>query len=426
MDRFRGSWPDSSAPGEGGGFSRFAVGRDTNSTQDDRAQASARRRQSNTDGLDAPGRRAGGGMASFTLGARSAHGTPRSQGAPGGVHGSSISTPVQQQQQQGFSLFGGKAYSTPTSGGQRPPLASSGGNGRSPVDTHGTGLPRFKTLAQQTQEEEEEDLERLRRRRGTAVGARAFLPESDPSPASVMGTPLPARPPKEPPSRGNSPFGQASFTTTPSPAVTPSAAGAVKIAGTPAAASGRKRPRAPPSIGTPSGAKHSTPVVRAPAATAAGGSPRNARREPPTAAAATTKKPQARQHERVWGGVESRGAGGQPQTQRSPRPPAAQGNTGGKPRARSPRPGNKSPSSQSPRGRSGSWQLSNQPPPPPRRYTLADFAGADEACFNPGESGAVLFSSFSCHELCNVAPPFPGVCVHSFLVRVTLCPIQGG
>lgn len=82
---------------------------------------------------------------------------------------------------------------------------------------------------------------------------------------------------------------------------------------------------------------------------------------------------------------------------------------------RSPRPGqkkNKSPS-QSLRGGGGgrangeggagtgkagfsSPRSQQRPPPTPRRYKLEDFAGADDACFNPGESVLCLISGGIC------------------------------
>ena len=56
--------------------------------------------------------------------------------------------------------------------------------------------------------------------------------------------------------------------------------------------------------------------------------------------------------------------------------------------ARSSRPAQKKPHSQSARGTGGvgsSSPQSQQPPPLPRLYKLADFEGADDVCFNPGE-----------------------------------------
>lgn len=438
MERFRQSWLDSPSTGAGGGFNSFSSGGGEGSRGDggdgrgsggsgsggngNRSGSTQRftgERRPPALGLETPtgGNRAARGLASFSPAASAplrtpdARGDPDSQGAP-------TTTPLQQE---GFSLFGGRMYSTPVSGTRRPPSEpptlvaraltqmdggrdGGGGDGGGGVDSNSGGsggLSRFKTLAQQTQERkdrEKREEQDWRRRSGASNPARGALTPSELSPPT-MGSPPPIFTPHN--GSGGSaggPFGRTSSTNV-SPTMS-SSAEPLGAAAMPVAASARKRPRAPspaaifaasppPSLSAMSGTTQPSPIPGA-AAVAAADVSRDLRRDP-------REVPAVRQA-RTWGSTDGTGAGRPPQ-QKSPRPNVrraagaaeAAGGAGaaGKrlstPSSRSPRPRTKSPS-QSPRARAASsQQYSSQPPPLPRRYTLEDFAGADEVCFNPGE-----------------------------------------
>lgn len=304
---------------------------------------------------------------------------------------STLITPQRQTQQQqagGFSLFGGKAHSTPsdssTRSERRPPLSSHNPIGNStPASSHagmssgvggsvdGGGLPRFKTRARTRQEEEDEREAFGRRGRGSGSGETMGHHS-----IAVRGTISPSSSLLSPTQRDDSAVaggGGLHTFTTPSPSSVPpnrpldSATATRKRLRAPSTAAAGTRPAT-------SGALQSTPIDE-------GGGGDGAL---PVA--------------RTWGGGmdASRGGGAPQQQQRrrqaSPRP--TRGGTGpvmsGTPSSssRSPRPARKRPPSQSPRGTGGvgfSSPQSQQPPPMPRRYELADFEGADDVCFNPGE-----------------------------------------
>lgn len=346
---------------------------------------------------------------------------------------STMMTPLQQTQQQqqgsdgGFSMFGGKAHSTPvdcisSSGGTRrpPPLSSHTPIGNSaPATSHaetsrgsggrtiGGGLSRFKTLAQKTLEEEREEDEDESRRWGSDSGGsgrgeytnRSAAPGVLNTPSSSLLSPTTGigslSPELLPFGGGGGGVGRHSVTTPSSLALSSLSSGGAP----PTAATSRKRPRAPSTATTSparpvimSGALQLTPVV----GSGGGGDALVAR---------------------TWGsmGDGDRGGGGQQRRHHqhqqrqqqnlkaTPSPivraraagaGAARGLSGSG-SSRSPRPTRSKPPSQSPRGRgkvvgSGSPRLS-QPPPLTRRYELADFAGADDVCFNPGEIAFVVF-----------------------------------
>ncbi|CBJ29252.1 DNA polymerase [Ectocarpus siliculosus] len=395
MENFRRPlWPDddrvgASGIGAGGGRGH-GTGPGTASDRHISQAANARTSQHSSPHLHTPTsgpRGTGRGMASFSPALSRASTT--------------MMTPVQQTQQkpEGFSMFGGKAYSTPASHGSicsQPPLSSHtpigsntptvapgtipyGGGGSSGV---GGGLARFKTLVQETQEEEH--MKQQERRRGSGRGgsssgcgirdstARGMPSPSSNflSPSSLMGSPPNALTPCD-----DSPSSSAAYAFTPSsPAAPPSypnwPAG-------PLTAAGRKRPRAPSTATAALG----RPMTPGTVLSVGGG---NLSADVSGA--------------RTWGSLAegSRGRAGQVQQQQqqrrqaNPRPPAAHGASGAAARAgvassvssRSPRPArNKSPS-QSPR--------TSQPPPTPRRYKLDDFAGADDVCFNAAASSEGL------------------------------------
>eukprot|EP00903_Cladosiphon_okamuranus_P006776 g6606.t1 len=309
-------------------------------------------------------------------------------------------TQQQQQQQQqagGFSLFGGKAHSTPcrssgSRGERRPPLsphnpASSRAGMPSGVGDSviGGGLPRFKTLAQTRQEEEEEGEREAfgRRGRGSGSGETMGYPST-----AVRGTISPSSSLLSPTQRDDSAAasggGRHTFTT-PSPSSVPSS----RPMGSTAT---RKRPRAPSMVATGTRPATSRALPSTPVGEGGGGD---------------VALPVAR----TWGGMMDAGRGRgahQQQQQRQQRQasarPTSRGGTGpdlglsGTPSSssRSPRPARKRSPSKSPLGTGGvgpSSPQSQQPPPMPRRYTLADFEGADDVCFNPAASlqGLAIF-----------------------------------
>lgn len=297
-------------------------------------------------------------------------------------------TPVQQQS---FSLFGGKVYSTPSTGGLRQPSTPStqtnctptrrlGGGGGGGGDGRRNGLPRFKTLAQQTQEDkdEEEEMDDHRRRGIFNRPARGLLSPSKLLSPLGMGSPPPTSTPYGGSSARGGPLVQAFTTPSPSLAAA-SSAGAFSLAASSVAASLRKRPKSPNIAATLLPATEEIERrIQSASTFATAGSDRDAQRGSPA-----TLQPR---QERAWGNTDRGDKEGQ-RKEASPRPTAHVGVRRGEARTPtsrlcSPRPSKKSPS-KSPRGRSGLSQ--RQPPPPPRRYTLADFSGADEVCFNPGE-----------------------------------------
>lgn len=332
--------------------------------------------------------------------------------------GSSTMTPTQ----QGFSMFGGKAFSTPASGGPRPRPPSLDLSTQTDGTPVGSGVPRqggisrFKTLTQQTpqHQEQEEEIEEHEEeedtkfhRSGSRHPARALLlPSAELSRhAAMMGSPLmPSQVASPSPFRtsiGGS-FGHGYSTPAPadptasSPAVAGGGDTTTAVTMTMTGPGSRKRPRPQQTATTTSRTAPQLTTTTTPAAAERAGAARkpsmggNPQRDAQAAFAS-----QARQ-ERTWGSIDRQGDA-QHENRKSPRPAvAARGGAGaggvargrGTPKSssRSPRAKAKSPS-QSPRaGRGGSSQpLSQGPAPPPRRYTLADFAGADEVCFNAGE-----------------------------------------
>lgn len=415
MERFRQSWHRSPA---NGGFRRFSGGgggggSDGSMNADDLRILPSKGRHAPSDPFNTPsvagGRSAtaGAGMASFSPAGgapQSGAGTPYAQSGVGGGRsspGSSTVTPIQ----QGFSMFGGKAFSTPASGDRpRPPLDFSTQVDDTPVGSSGPrqgGISRFKTLTQQTtqqeEEEEEDDKEETKGRRSRSRhAARALLsPSAELSQhTSMMGSPpIPSQVASPPPFGGpiGGSFGHGYSTPAPvAPCSSTTAAGdatAVTMTGP----SDRKRSRQPNATSTSTNSRTTAPSVPAERASAT--------RKPPMGDAqrdASAYASQARQ-ERAWGSI-SRG-GAQHGEDKSPRVTATRGGgtgvAGGTPKSssRSPRAKTKSPSRSPRAARGGSSQHASQgPTPPPRRYTLADFAGADEVCFNAGE-GALAASS---------------------------------
>ena len=381
MERFRRRWNgslSSAGSANADSFSRFARGKGCENDQiavdageeASGSQGEAISRGSANSGL---GRLSGSAAISFSQGPRSAGSTsdPYSQEAVGSQASSSTATP-----QQGFSLFGGKAYATPGSYGRpQPSLAAASSVGNTSISRPNSGgsggLPRFKTLAQERQDEEREERER---RRQILLSTGLNHPDRTtglPSPPSYFLPPTPGggSSPGEPFRR---PF------RTPSPvAYLPTAAGAGRVPGAPPSASvGQKRLRAPPLGGG------SVP----PAAATSRGGDTNIRRDPSPAPTAVGRG-------RSWGSL-GNGSDGEQQQQKKERPMTSQTGVG---RLRVLeqiglcRPSQKTNKRalSSPRAISVRSPASSQPlvsPPPPRRYTLKDFAGADEVCFNPGEA----------------------------------------
>ncbi len=361
---------------------------------------------------------------------------------------STLLTPRQPQHQQhqhqhkqphggGFSMFGGKAHSTPassiySSGGsridQRPPPALSPPTKNTSRTTAvagfpngeptggGGGLPRFKTLAQtlreqEEKEEEEEGDEEASQRHGggggggggggrgsscvdthrPTISGRGTVSPPLPSPSpsgSLLHTTTARHGPRSSTvcgSRGGTVGGRHSFAT---PPPRNGSSYLATTSGPPSsAAPPRKRPR---------------PAASAPASAA--GRPASPPPRPqltPTAVSSSAGEAQSggggsggTPTTRTWGSLADGGRGGGRQRHASPRPTARMGGGAGLSSTRggnstSPRP------VKSPRGQVGgsrgssprSQQQKQQPPTPPtpRRYKLADFAGADDVLYNPGD-----------------------------------------
>ncbi|CAB1096270.1 unnamed protein product [Ectocarpus sp. CCAP 1310/34] len=386
MEKFRRPlWPDDhrfGASGIGAGGER-GHGKGPGTASDrhiSQSFANARTSQHSSPFLHTPTsgpRGTGGGMVSFSPALSRASST--------------MMTPVQQTQQQpgGFSMFGGKAYSTPASHGSissQPPLSS-----HTPIDSNtrtvapgtipygsggssgvGGGLARFKTLAQETQEEDHKKQQERRggsgRGNSSGCGIRDSTVRGMPSPSSNFLAPssLMGSPPNSLTPCDDSPFSSAAYTFTPPSSAAPPSYSNWPTG--PSTAAGRKRPRAPSTATAALGRPMTPGTVRS-----VGGGNLSA-----DVSGA-----------RTWGSLAegSRGRAGQVQQQQqhrqpSPRPTAARGASGAAALAaaansvssRSPRPTGKESSPQSPRP--------SQPSPTPRRYKLDDFAGADDVCFN--------------------------------------------
>lgn len=300
--------------------------------------------------------------------------TPRSSSHSQEAVGSQA--PAMATPQRGFSLFGGKAYATPGSYSRSSsPQPTSTiekekviANGRA-----GGGLIRFKTLAQQRLEQEERMMD-----------GHAQLSQSDRS-GLALGSPPGLTPSKFPPTPSGAPSSGSFGNLLRTPSRTCSyLAQACDASVTPIASSGRKRLKGPPHGSAPFISPEKTtresPVGKMPAVQTKAVEDRSK----------TSINPSGARYSRTWGSVEVGNTRSQ-QKQRNEGRTASRGGV----RNEAPTVGSRLSSQnkrslQSPRSRLGSISLPSKPSPPARRYTLEDFAGADEVCFNPGELGSVI------------------------------------
>lgn len=368
VERFRRRWDNHGNTG----FSRFTGGINSDITACN--DIPGREKRARVGDLVNPnlGRISESASASSNRDVHTGVSTPRSSSHSQEAAGSQA--PSMATSQRGFSLFGGKAYATPGSYSRRSSPQSEPSIDKEKVMANGGasgGLNRFKTFAQQRQEEE-----------GMMCG-HAQLSPSDRS-ELALGSPPGLTPSKFPPTPSGGPSSGSFGHPLRTPSLTWYLGEVCDGSVSPMASSGRKRLKAPPHGSVPflSEMTRASPIGETPAVQTKADEDWNK----------NSINPSGARRGRTWGSAEVGNTRGQ-QEHRNEGWITSRGGVRNETPTVGSRLASQNPnkrSLQSPRSRLGSISLPSKPSPPARRYTLADFAGADEVCFNPGELGSVI------------------------------------